>query len=150
MRVVLVHPAGSNWIPGRKDLTVAANRIVPIGLLAVALSACNDDEATTPTTTSSAGGGGSGGAFGGGAVSDHAQELIDLIQRTIKPDHWDVAMVVAGAALVLAAAFGERAEDLLHRRQVAGVGQPAGKELEQRAALAERVGEIVRSFESDE
>ena len=32
----------------------------------------------------------SGGAFGGGAVRDHAQELIDLIQRTIKPDHWDV------------------------------------------------------------
>lgn len=32
----------------------------------------------------------SGGAFGGGAVRDHSQELIDLIQRTIKPDHWDV------------------------------------------------------------
>ena len=36
MRVVLVHPAGSNWTPGQKDLTVAANRMVPIGLLAVA------------------------------------------------------------------------------------------------------------------
>lgn len=33
----------------------------------------------------------SGAAFGGGAVSDHAQELIDLIQRTISPDFWDVA-----------------------------------------------------------
>ncbi len=33
----------------------------------------------------------SGGAFGGGMVRDHSQELIDLIQRTIKPDHWDVA-----------------------------------------------------------
>jgi hypothetical protein len=32
----------------------------------------------------------SGGALGGGAVRDHSQELIDLIQRTIKPDHWDV------------------------------------------------------------
>ena len=31
-----------------------------------------------------------GGAFGGRAVSDHSQELIDLIQRTIKPDFWDV------------------------------------------------------------
>lgn len=31
-----------------------------------------------------------GGAFGGGMVMDHSQELIDLIQRTIKPDHWDV------------------------------------------------------------
>ena len=33
----------------------------------------------------------SGAAFGGGAVNDHAQELIDLIQRTISPDFWDVA-----------------------------------------------------------
>jgi len=30
------------------------------------------------------------GAFGGGAVNDHAQELIDLIQRTISPNSWDV------------------------------------------------------------
>jgi radical SAM superfamily enzyme YgiQ (UPF0313 family) len=36
MRVVLVHPAGSNWIPGKKDATVAANRMVPIGLLSIA------------------------------------------------------------------------------------------------------------------
>ncbi len=33
----------------------------------------------------------SGGAFGGGRVNDHGQELIDLIQRTIKPNTWDVA-----------------------------------------------------------
>ncbi|MCH5377314.1 MAG: hypothetical protein JJ992_25410 [Planctomycetes bacterium] len=33
----------------------------------------------------------SGGTLGGGMVRDHSQELIDLIQRTIKPDHWDVA-----------------------------------------------------------
>ncbi len=32
----------------------------------------------------------SGAAFGGGAVTDHAQELIDLIQRTISPQSWDV------------------------------------------------------------
>jgi hypothetical protein len=32
----------------------------------------------------------SGGAFGGRASFDHSQELIDLIQRTIKPDSWDV------------------------------------------------------------
>jgi hypothetical protein len=32
-----------------------------------------------------------GGAMGGGAVQDHAQELIELIQRTIKPDFWDTA-----------------------------------------------------------
>ncbi|TVS13281.1 MAG: hypothetical protein EA424_21675 [Planctomycetaceae bacterium] len=31
----------------------------------------------------------SGVAMGGGAVQDHAQELIDLIQRTIRPDFWD-------------------------------------------------------------
>ena len=36
MRVVLVHPAGSNWVPGKKDVTVAANRMVPIGLLSIA------------------------------------------------------------------------------------------------------------------
>jgi hypothetical protein len=30
------------------------------------------------------------GAYGGGAVNDHAQELIDLIQRTISPNSWDV------------------------------------------------------------
>jgi radical SAM superfamily enzyme YgiQ (UPF0313 family) len=36
MRVVLVHPFGSNWIPGKKDVTVTANRLVPIGLLSIA------------------------------------------------------------------------------------------------------------------
>ena len=36
MRVVLVHPAGSNWTPGKKDLTVTVNRMVPIGLLSIA------------------------------------------------------------------------------------------------------------------
>jgi anaerobic magnesium-protoporphyrin IX monomethyl ester cyclase len=36
VRVVLVHPAGSNWVPGKKDVTVAANRMVPIGLLSIA------------------------------------------------------------------------------------------------------------------
>jgi len=36
MKVVLVHPAGSNWIPGQKDVTTAANRMVPIGLLSMA------------------------------------------------------------------------------------------------------------------
>jgi radical SAM superfamily enzyme YgiQ (UPF0313 family) len=36
MRVVLVHPAGSNWVPGKKDATVAANRMVPVGLLSIA------------------------------------------------------------------------------------------------------------------
>lgn len=33
----------------------------------------------------------SGVAMGGGAVQDHAQELINLIQRTIRPDFWDAA-----------------------------------------------------------
>jgi len=33
----------------------------------------------------------SGAAFGGGAVNDHAQELIDLIQRRIRPNFWDVS-----------------------------------------------------------
>ncbi len=36
MRIVLVHPAGSNWVPGKKDVTVAANRMVPIGILSIA------------------------------------------------------------------------------------------------------------------
>ena len=36
MRVVLVHPAGSNWIPGKKDIVSAANRMVPIGILSIA------------------------------------------------------------------------------------------------------------------
>lgn len=30
-------------------------------------------------------------SFGGRPVNDHGQELIDLIERTIKPDFWDVA-----------------------------------------------------------
>ena len=30
-----------------------------------------------------------GGALGGGTVNDHGQELIDLIERTIKPEFWD-------------------------------------------------------------
>jgi len=36
MRVVLVHPSGSNWVPGKRDVTVVANRMVPIGLLSIA------------------------------------------------------------------------------------------------------------------
>src|SRR5208337_3331413 len=36
MRIVLVHPAGSNWIKGEKDLAAVANRMPPIGLLSIA------------------------------------------------------------------------------------------------------------------
>ncbi|MDJ0763057.1 MAG: radical SAM protein [Myxococcota bacterium] len=36
MRIVLVHPTGSNFVPGKKDITRAANRMVPIGLLSIA------------------------------------------------------------------------------------------------------------------
>jgi len=36
MRVMLVHPAGSNWMPGRKDITATANRMAPLGLLSIA------------------------------------------------------------------------------------------------------------------
>ena len=37
MRIVLVHPAGSNWFAGaKKDATVAANRMPPIGILSMA------------------------------------------------------------------------------------------------------------------
>ncbi len=36
MRIVLVHPAGSNWIKGKKDLAAVANRMPPIGLLSIA------------------------------------------------------------------------------------------------------------------
>jgi len=36
MRIVLVHPAGSNWILGKPDITTAANRMPPLGLLSMA------------------------------------------------------------------------------------------------------------------
>lgn len=36
MRIVLVHPAGSNWVPGMKDITATANRMAPLGLLSIA------------------------------------------------------------------------------------------------------------------
>jgi anaerobic magnesium-protoporphyrin IX monomethyl ester cyclase len=36
MRIALVHPAGSNWIPGRPDITPTANRMAPLGLLSIA------------------------------------------------------------------------------------------------------------------
>ncbi len=36
MRIVLVHPAGSNWVPGKKDITATANRMAPLGLLSIA------------------------------------------------------------------------------------------------------------------
>jgi magnesium-protoporphyrin IX monomethyl ester (oxidative) cyclase len=36
MNIVLVHPAGSNWIPGKKDITATANRMAPLGLLSIA------------------------------------------------------------------------------------------------------------------
>jgi anaerobic magnesium-protoporphyrin IX monomethyl ester cyclase len=36
MRIVLVHPAGSNWVPGQRDITATANRMAPLGLLSIA------------------------------------------------------------------------------------------------------------------
>ncbi len=36
MRIVLVHPAGSNFVPGKKDITPVANRMAPLGLLSIA------------------------------------------------------------------------------------------------------------------
>ena len=36
MRIVLVHPTGSNWVPGKKDITAVANRMAPLGLLSMA------------------------------------------------------------------------------------------------------------------
>jgi len=36
MRIGLVHPAGSNWVPGKKDITTTANRMAPLGLLSIA------------------------------------------------------------------------------------------------------------------
>ncbi len=36
MKIALVHPAGSNWIPGKKDMTATANRMAPLGLLSIA------------------------------------------------------------------------------------------------------------------
>jgi magnesium-protoporphyrin IX monomethyl ester (oxidative) cyclase len=36
MRIVLVHPAGYNWMPGRKDMAAFANRMAPLGLLSMA------------------------------------------------------------------------------------------------------------------
>ncbi len=36
MRIVLVHPAGSNWVPGKKDITAVANRMAPLGLISIA------------------------------------------------------------------------------------------------------------------
>jgi magnesium-protoporphyrin IX monomethyl ester (oxidative) cyclase len=36
MRIVLVHPTGYNWIPGKKDITPTANRMAPNGLLSIA------------------------------------------------------------------------------------------------------------------
>jgi magnesium-protoporphyrin IX monomethyl ester (oxidative) cyclase len=36
MRIALVHPAGSNWIVGKKDLAATANRMAPLGLLSIA------------------------------------------------------------------------------------------------------------------
>lgn len=36
MRIVLVHPAGSNWLHGGRDLAATANRMAPLGLLSIA------------------------------------------------------------------------------------------------------------------
>ena len=36
MKIVLVHPAGSNWVPGKKDITPIANRMAPLGILSMA------------------------------------------------------------------------------------------------------------------
>ena len=36
MRIVLVHPHGSNMVPGKRDIVSVANRVVPIGLISIA------------------------------------------------------------------------------------------------------------------
>lgn len=36
MRIALVHPAGSNWLAGKKDVTATANRMAPLGMLSIA------------------------------------------------------------------------------------------------------------------
>ena len=36
MNITLVHPAGSNWVPGQTDFTPIANRMAPLGLLSMA------------------------------------------------------------------------------------------------------------------
>ena len=36
MNIVLVHPAGSNWVHGQTDFTPIANRMAPLGLLSMA------------------------------------------------------------------------------------------------------------------
>lgn len=33
--LVLVHPAGSNWMPGKRDVSATANRMAPLGLLSI-------------------------------------------------------------------------------------------------------------------
>jgi anaerobic magnesium-protoporphyrin IX monomethyl ester cyclase len=35
-RIVLVHPRGSNWLKGSKDVVASANRMIPHGLLSIA------------------------------------------------------------------------------------------------------------------
>jgi anaerobic magnesium-protoporphyrin IX monomethyl ester cyclase len=35
-RIALVHPRGFNWVPGKRDITDIANRMVPQGLLSIA------------------------------------------------------------------------------------------------------------------
>ncbi len=36
MNISLIHPAGSNWMPGKKDVSATANRMAPLGLLSMA------------------------------------------------------------------------------------------------------------------
>jgi anaerobic magnesium-protoporphyrin IX monomethyl ester cyclase len=35
-RIVLVHPRGSNWLKGKRDIVAAANRMIPHGILSIA------------------------------------------------------------------------------------------------------------------
>lgn len=35
-RIVLVHPRGSNWLKGKRDIVTAANRVIPHGILSIA------------------------------------------------------------------------------------------------------------------
>ena len=36
MKIVLVHPTGSNWVTGKKDITPVANRMAALGFLSMA------------------------------------------------------------------------------------------------------------------
>jgi len=106
MRIVLVHPVGSNWVPGKKDITATANRMAPLGLLSIAaylereghevfVHDCLGPKAPT------------GNAANAGIILEHDPDMVGFSATTSGfLDACDLTMLIKGSRPEIKTVFG--------------------------------------------